>query len=119
MSGENSAVIVLTDVNPVHRSLVAEYLRGCGYRVIEATSATEATEVLQNLKVDILVTDAELRDASGFQLSAKAKELQPAIKVIVTRSAERTAAAASDLCEDGPLDHPYHPQLLVDRLKRL
>jgi DNA-binding response OmpR family regulator len=101
------------------RREVAEFLRGCGYRVIEAATAAEAIEVLGHRTVDVLVTDLELRDASGFEVSKLAKRLQPNIKVIVTRSAERTVAAATDLCEDGPLDYPYRPQQLLERIRRL
>jgi hypothetical protein len=58
------------------------------------------------------------RDESGFQLSAKAKEIRPEFKVVVRHSAERTAKIAGDLCKEGPLDHPYHLQHLVERIKR-
>lgn len=111
--------VLLVDFDARERTTVAEYLRECGYRVLEATSGAEAMEVLQNLEVHILVTDAELHDASGFQLSARAKELRPGLKVIITRTPERTAKVASDLCDDGPLDRPYHPQQLLGRIKRL
>ncbi|MEQ8451594.1 response regulator [Roseivivax sediminis] len=111
--------ILLVETDPLLRATVSKYLRGCGYRVIEATNAAEAIEVLGSHDVQVLVTDVELRDASGFQLSAQARERRPGIKVIVTRSAERTSAAADDLCKEGPLDHPYHPQQLMDRIKRL
>jgi DNA-binding response OmpR family regulator len=89
------------------------------YRVIEATDAAEAITALSHQDIEILVTDIALRDESGFQLSAKAREIRPDLKVVVTHSAERTAKIAGDLCEDGPLDQPYHPQQLVDRIKRL
>lgn len=111
--------ILLVETDALLRATVSEYLRGCGYRVIEATNAAEAIEVLSSHSVQVLVTDVELRDASGFQLSAQAKERRPGLKVIVTRSAERTSAAAGDLCQEGPLGYPYHPQQLMDRIKRL
>ena len=115
----SSETILLVESDPLQRSTVAQYLRDCGYIVIEAIDARETMTVLRRQNVDILVTDVELRDESGFQLSAKARELRPGLKVVLTRSPERTAAIAGDLCEDGPLDHPYHPQQLVERLKRL
>jgi len=114
-----SETILLVDADPLQRSTVGQYLRDCGYRVIEATSASEAITVLAHENVEVLVTDIALRDESGFQLSAKAKEIHPDLKVVVTHSAERTAKIAGELCEDGPLDHPYHPQHLVERIKRL
>jgi DNA-binding response OmpR family regulator len=114
-----SETVLLVDTDPLQRSTVAQYLRECGYRVIEATNAAEAIVALTDQDIDVLVTDLDLKDASGFQLSARAKEMRPGLKVVVTHSAERTAKVASGLCDDGPLDHPYHPQHLVERIRRL
>lgn len=114
-----SETILLVDADPLQRSTVGQYLRDCGYRVIEATSAAEAITALVHENVEVLVTDIALRDESGFQLSAKAREIRPDLKVVVTHSAERTAKIAGELCEEGPLDQPYHPQHLVERIKRL
>jgi len=111
--------ILLVDTDALQRSMVAKYLRDCGYRVVEATNAAEAMTALVHQDVHVLVTDLALRDESGFQLSARAKEIRPDLKVVVTHSAERTAKIAGDLCEDGPLDHPYHPQQLAERIRRL
>jgi DNA-binding response OmpR family regulator len=118
-SATQREVVLLVETNALLRNEVAEFLRGCGYQVIEAATAAEAVEVLTHRGVDVLVTDLELRDSSGFEVSALAKKLQPKIRVIVTRSAERIAAAATDLCEDGPLEYPYHPQQLLERIRRL
>ncbi|ASW09759.1 response regulator [Rhizobium sp. 11515TR] len=114
-----SEVILLVETDPLQRSTVAEYLRDCGYVVMEAIDAQEALAVLRQQHVDFLVTDIELQDKSGFELSAAVRELRPDLKILLTQSPERTAKIASDLCEDGPLDRPYHPQQLVERLKRI
>lgn len=111
--------ILLVDPDALRRSVVASYLRDCGYRVIEATDEDEALTAIAAEDIDVLVTDVELKVTSGFQLSSEAKAMKPALKVILTRSAERTAKVADELCQDGPLDHPYHPQLLEERIKRL
>jgi len=111
--------ILLVDLDALRRSVVATYLRECGYRVIEATDEDEALTAVTAEDVDVLVTDMMLAAKSGFQLSSEAQAIKPALKVILTRSAERTAKVADELCEDGPLDHPYHPQHLEERIKRL
>ncbi|TWB08233.1 response regulator receiver domain-containing protein [Rhizobium sp. ERR 1071] len=114
-----SEVILLVGTDPLQRSTVAEYLRDCGYVIMEASDAQEALAILRQQHVDVLVTDIELRGKSGFELSSAVRELRPYLKILLTRSPERTATIASDLCEDGPLDRPYHPQQLVERLKRI
>lgn len=110
--------VLLVEAAAVRRSEVAAFLRGCGYQVVEAADATEAQTVLGARHIDILVTDLQLRDAWGFELAAEARMRQPAIRVIVTRSAERTARIAQDLCDEGPLPSPYHPQQLLERIRR-
>jgi CheY-like chemotaxis protein len=100
--------ILLVDLDALRRSVVATYLRECGYRVIEATDEDEALTAVTAEDADVLVTDMMLAAKSGFQLSSEAQAIKPALKVILTRSAERTAKVADELCEDGPLDHPYH-----------
>lgn len=46
-----------------------------------ATSAFAALEVLQERPVDILLTDIRMPIMSGLELAARAKQLQPAIKI--------------------------------------
>jgi len=113
---ESSVLLVETDA--LIRAAVSDYLRRCGYQVVEATNAAEAVQVLNAHPIQILVADLELKDASGFQLSATARNIRPEIEVIVTRSAERTTAAAVGLCKDGPLDRPYSPEHLIARIRQ-
>ncbi len=102
---------------------MSEYLRSCGYRVIEAASGEEALTVLKDadLPVDATLAEVELRgEIDGFQLAAWIRHRRPAIAVILAGTATRAAKAAGDLCEDGPMmSKPYDPQLVVDRIKRL
>ncbi|WP_245487459.1 response regulator [Rhizobium leguminosarum] len=69
-----SETILLVDAAPLQCSTVGQYLRDCGYRVIEATAAAEAITALSHQDIEILVADIALRDESGFQLSAKARK---------------------------------------------
>lgn len=119
MENPTLETILLVDADPLQRSIVGQYLRECGYRVVEGTNADEALKVLVAHDVGVVVTDLTLQDSSGFELAAKVRQLKPSVSVVLTHSPERTAKIAGDLCDDGPLDHPYHPQHLVDRIKRL
>lgn len=116
-AGEN---LLLVDSDAIGRSLIADYLRGCGYHVIEASSFAEAVIALGEYALDIVVSDVELPDGSGFGLAAWIRANRPGIEVILTTSVERAAQTAGELCDDGPtLGKPYHPQQLVDQIKRL
>lgn len=112
--------ILLVDGDAVGRALIADYLRVCGYRVIEAGTVAEAKQALAGEAVDLAVVDVELRDESGFALAAWMRAQRPQVRVILTGSVERAANLAADLCDEGPaLERPFHPQQLLDRIKRL
>lgn len=104
------------------RMVIADYLRECGYRVIEAGSAAEAITVLQSPEpVDIVFSDVQMPgEMDGFGLARWVRQNQPSLKMLLASGNARTAQAAGDLCEHGPLEKkPYHPQAIVTRIQRL
>jgi CheY-like chemotaxis protein len=104
------------------RMVISEYLRGCGYRVIEAANSDEALIVLQNSEiiVDVVFSDVEMPGSmDGFAISHWIRTNRPGLDVILTGSVPRAVSAATDLCEEGPLPKPYEPQAVVDRIRRL
>jgi len=105
------------------RLSISQYLRDCGYRVIEAASTDEAILVLQDgVRVDIVLTDVQMPGAmDGFGLSQWVRSNRPGIEVILAGSVNRAVSAAADLCEEnnGVLAKPYDPQVVLDRIRRL
>lgn len=101
---------------------LADYLRGCGYRVVEAADADEALTVLNEptVHVDIVFSDLRMPGSlDGFGLSRWVRTHCPDIDVILAATEERAVDAAGDMCADGLLPKPYEPQALLDRIKRL
>ncbi|TIT19153.1 MAG: response regulator [Mesorhizobium sp.] len=119
-SKPDTILVVNGDVTT--RSAIADYLRHCGYRVIEAKDALAAQEALvhSGFYVDTILSDVDLPGGTnGFQLAAWVRENRGGIKVVLS-SAERTAKAAGDLCEDGPrIAKPYDLAILLARIRRL
>jgi CheY-like chemotaxis protein len=68
--GAQPALLVVDDV-PLVRMLVADYLRGCGMRVIEAANGDEAILVLQaDVAVDAVFADVNMPGyKDGFSLA--------------------------------------------------
>jgi CheY-like chemotaxis protein len=108
-------VILVVEDDVLVRSIVAAYLRECGFDVIEANSADEAIRVLQaEVRVDIVFSDIQMPGSmDGFGLAQWIRRERPWLKVILTSGAARTAKEAGDLCETGPvLAKPYdHAEL--------
>jgi len=115
--------ILLVDGDVITRTVISDYLRHCGYRVIEAHDTSEARQALrqEGFNVDVILSDVELPgDVNGFQLAAWVRQNMPAVKVVLSSAVERTANVAADLCEEGPhLAKPYEPSTVVDHIKRL
>jgi CheY-like chemotaxis protein len=105
------------------RYVICDYLRECGYKVIEASSGDEALQVLQkaSVRVDVVLSNVQLPGATdGFALARWVRVNQSGIGVILAGTISRAADAAAELCEEGPmLSKPYEPQAVVDRIKRL
>jgi CheY-like chemotaxis protein len=104
------------------RMVISDYLRECGYRVIEAGSADEAITVLQSPeRVDIVFSDVQMPgERDGFGLAQWVRQNQPWLKMLLTSGNARAAHMAGDLCEEGPLEQkPYHPQTILARIQRL
>jgi DNA-binding response OmpR family regulator len=105
------------------RMMIAQYLRDCGYRVIEAATTDEAIAVLEHddLAVEIVLSDVEMPGKlDGFGLAQWVREHRPGLHVILVGTPSRAAEVAGELCESGPmLGKPYEPQIVVDRIRRL
>lgn len=119
----SAQTILVVDGDVITRTVIADYLRHCGYRVIEANSGEEAVEALEHkgFIVDVVLADISLPGAmSGFKLSQWVRQNKPGVDVVLSSVVERIAEAAGDLCEEGPaLAKPYDPNTVVAHIKRL
>lgn len=116
------AVLVI-DGDIVSRHAIADYLRHCGYAVVEAANTDEAMIALAEpvLGIDVILCDiAAIGAKSGFDLAHWVREHRPGLEVRLAGSLDVAAKTAADLCETGPhLKRPYEPQAVVDYIKQL
>jgi DNA-binding NtrC family response regulator len=115
--------IVIVDDEVLVRAAIADYLRGCGYKVLEAASAEEALALLEadSVPVNVVLSAVALRSRmDGFGLLRWIREHHPDIEVILAGTPARAANAAAELCDSGPmLARPYDPQIVLDRIRRM
>src|SRR6478672_5640022 len=115
--------LIVVDGDVLVRHVISDYLRTCGYVVIEAATTDEAAIVLDDLAlgIDATLCDAEAPGSrSAFELRAWALQRRPEVRVILAGSVAATANKAAELCEDGPhLRRPYDPQGVVEYIKRI
>jgi len=103
------------------RNPLAEYLRDCGYRVLEAVNAGEARKLLGAADdISIVLADGDVPEAGGFILKAWISQNYPHIEVILAGSITKAVEKAGDICKDGPaISKPYHHQSALDTIRRL
>lgn len=115
--------VLLLDADVLVRHLIAEYLRGCGYRVAEAASSDEAVAILVHgtVQVDTLLMDMDASgEKRGFALLRHLRQAFPDVDIIPAGSPAKATEEAADLCEQGPsLARPYDPRHVLDEIKRL
>lgn len=114
-----SVMVVEPDV--LVRMTIADYLRECGYRVVEAITGEEALRILgAGVEVDTILSAVKLHGAiDGFALAQRIRGDFAGIDVILTTGIAMTAKKAGELCDQGTRRRPYHPDLIVERLKML
>jgi CheY-like chemotaxis protein len=115
------ATIFVVEPDILVRMVIANYLRECGYKVVEGVRADEVLTVLQvGTAIDVILAEVRLAGSvDGFGLARLIRQDHPEIDVILTSGVARAADKAGDLCEDGPLEKPYHPQEVVRRINLL
>jgi DNA-binding response OmpR family regulator len=119
----NRPNLMIVEPDEIIRSEISEFLRDCGFRVLETATGDEAMLILnaEGMHLAVVLVDASAPgNPHGFGLAKWLRENRPGIDVILTGTPERATKEAGNLCDDGPaLSKPYDPQLVLDRIKRL
>ena len=118
----NEPCVLLADAEELVRTPLAQYLRECGYRVLEAINAKEAQALLSegSQTIDIALADIQTLGGSGFAFAAWVRRNKPGVRVLSAGTIAAAARQAGDLCdEEPPIQKPYDHQLVLDRIRRL
>jgi DNA-binding response OmpR family regulator len=118
---EKKRTVMVVELDVLVRMTVAEYLRDCGYTVIEGVAAHDVWEVLESGQaLHVVLADVKLSgDVDGFSLAHRIRQTHANIDVILTSGIAGAANKSQELCEDGPIKKPYHPKDVEARIKSL
>jgi DNA-binding response OmpR family regulator len=118
----NEPCVLLVDAEELVRAPLAQYLRECGYRVLEAIDSKEARRLLSegSQTIDIVLADIQTLGDDGFAFAAWVRQNKPGIRVLSAGTVAAAARKAGDLCEEEPpIRKPYDHQLVLGRILRL
>lgn len=79
--GGPSATILVLEENAAVQELVDQALRDPGHRVLTTNNALEAIELLQRIRVDVIVV-GDLVDERGPTLVDELRTLQPGLRIV-------------------------------------
>jgi PAS domain S-box-containing protein len=115
---KRSAVILFVDDDPLIAMSTTEMLEDLGHRVIGASSALHALDILKSEQpIDLMVTDHVMPGMTGIELAAATRQVRPSLPILLaTGYAELPEGTQVDLPR---LAKPYHQDQLRDRLEQL
>jgi DNA-binding response OmpR family regulator len=114
-------VVLLVEGDIVVRHALAEYLRDCGFTVVEVANGEEARRALTtpDLTIDVVLADMSTPQ-SGFPLRDWIRSQNLAAEIIMTGSVEKAVDEASTICNDGPaLAKPYQHHMVLDHIRQV
>ncbi|MBU1315163.1 MAG: PAS domain-containing protein [Alphaproteobacteria bacterium] len=97
------------------RISTVDYLQDIGMNVVEAGTCAEALAAAQSHPIDILITDVNLPDMSGLELTLKLRESLPHLPVIFA-TGDRTVPGSEVLEKTALITKPYDYDLLATRI---
>jgi DNA-binding NtrC family response regulator len=115
------ATVLVVEKDILVRQPLGQYLRDCGYRVLEAVNGTEARESLSSgeYTIDVaLIGVKSVPSESGFALASWVRLNHPTVNVLLGGTIAKVLQLAGDLCEDGP-DGPLDHRAVLDHIRRL
>ena len=112
--------VLLAESDVLARIVLAEYLRECGYEVIEVGSAEDMLKVLRSgQRIDVLLLNSQISGEGSFALVREVRRAYPGVEIVFTFGVAKSAEKVGEICEEGPRERPYHPQEIVRRIQRL
>ena len=90
------SVVMVAGTQILVRMTIAEFLRDCGYQVIEGTVPDDLWSVIKSgNRLDVVLTEVRLtKDGDGFELAKRLRQNHPGIDVLLTSSVPDAADKA-------------------------
>jgi CheY-like chemotaxis protein len=119
--------ILVMEPDVLVRMVIADYLRECGYKVVEGTSADEVLTLLNTeIGIDMVFSGAQSQSGdAGFSLAHRIRVSHPGVEIVLTSGIENAVNKAAEVCDNarqsprGRLTKPYNPQEVVRRIHLL
>ncbi|MDH5377817.1 MAG: response regulator [Gammaproteobacteria bacterium] len=115
--------ILLVNDSASLRTVVVTALEGAGYEVREACNGQEALEVLENDKVDLIISDVNMPVMDGLTFIAEVKKLPEykfaPIIMLTTETGKDKQEVAQDIGVRAWVIKPFKPETMLDAVMKM
>ncbi len=118
----DAATVLVVEDELFVREPIAEYLRDCGYHVLEAADAREAISLVDaSAGVDVVFSDVRMPgDMDGFALAHWLRTHHPEVSVLLTSGYYAVRNRGGAAIEDVKLiEKPYSQAQVLRRIRAL
>jgi DNA-binding response OmpR family regulator len=119
MDGKRAGKLLLVEDEHILRELIARFLRGEGFEVVEACDGSQGVALYSSMgPYDAVLLDLNLPFLSGVEVCRHIKGLHPWQPVIICSAAilDYHLAALKEMQVEQFLTKPYHPSELLKRI---
>jgi two-component system OmpR family response regulator len=119
---ERSGRLLLVEDESVLRGLVAQFLRGARFQVVEAADGPEGVaRFVADGPFDVVLVDLNLPGFSGVEVCRRTKRHRPDQPILICSAAiiPEHETALWQLGVDQFLTKPYHPEDLLARIRAM
>ncbi|MBL8558814.1 MAG: response regulator [Hyphomonadaceae bacterium] len=115
--------ILTVDDSRTMRDMLRFALVDAGYEVVEAVDGVHGLEVLEQHGADVIITDINMPRMDGFGFIEAVRNCMPhrvtPILVLTTESTPEKKARAKSAGATGWIVKPFHPEKLVEAIRRV
>jgi CheY-like chemotaxis protein len=119
LSGFSPPTILVVEDDPLVRMPIVEYLRDCGYTVLEADNAAQAVSLIDaSDEVDLVFSDIRMPGAmDGLGLARWVRQTHPDLPVLLTSGYAGGRTLERDLGLGRLIEKPYSQAQVARRIQ--
>ena len=118
MDNSRARRVLVVDDEPRMIHFIRLNLDHDGYEVIEATSGTEALELLRDRMPDLILLDVMMPDMDGFETLQLLREISTVPVIMLTaKGEEEDRVRGLELGADDYITKPFSPREMVSRVR--
>jgi len=117
------ATILTVDDTASMRQMISFTLNSVGHEVLQAADGREALSILQNKKVDLVITDVNMPNMDGITFVKSLRELIDykftPILMLTTESQDAKRQQGKTVGATGWIVKPFNPEQLLNVVKKV